>query len=383
MNSKERHENRYKRRVEKRMEQRRMLCSKFDDYDTVFSFSHLYKSYRLSCKNVGWKASVQKYKANAMVNLYNTFTTLKNDKFKSKGFYEFNLLERGKLRHIKSVAIDERVVQRCLCDYSLVPILSRSFIYDNSASQKGKGISFALNRMSVHLQKYYRKYGNEGYILQYDFSKYFESLSHKQLFKIVDKTITDERIKGITKSLINDFGDVGLGLGSQVSQILSLACANRIDHYMKEVMHVKYYGRYMDDGYIISNDKQFLHRCLTELKRLCDDLEIKLNVKKTHITKLQKGFSFLKRRFFICDTGRLIRKVCKAGVVRMRRKLKKFKKKVSEGIMCFKDVCCSIQSWIGHTFNTNSYRVKMNMISLFYRLYKDYIAGGEGKCIKY
>ena len=151
MNSKERHENRYKRRVEKRMEQRRKLCSKFDDYDTVFSFSHLYKSYRLSCKNVGWKASVQKYKANAMVNLYNTFMTLKNDKFKSKGFYEFNLLERGKLRHIKSVAIDERVVQRCLCDYSLVPILSRSFIYDNSASQKGKGISFALNRMSVHL----------------------------------------------------------------------------------------------------------------------------------------------------------------------------------------------------------------------------------------
>lgn len=382
MNSKERHERRYQRRVAIRIEHRRQLYGKYDDYNIVFSFSHLYKAYRLSCKNVGWKASVQKYKANAMINLYNTFITLQEEKFKSKGFYEFNLIERGKLRHIKSVAIDERVVQRCLCDYSLVPILSKSFIYDNSASQKGKGISFALNRMSAYLQKFYRKYGNEGYILQYDFSKYFESLSHEQVYKIIDKAIVDERIKNITKSLVDDFGDIGLGLGSQVSQILSLACANRIDHYMKEVMRAKYYGRYMDDGYIISHDKQFLHRCMNELQRLCDELEIKLNIKKTHIIKLQRGFTFLKRRFILCNTGRLIRKVGKVGVVKMRRKLKKFKIKVAQGIMCFIDVCNSLQSWLGHTLHTNCYRIKMNMICLFYNLYKDYIVGGN-KCIKY
>lgn len=382
MNSKERHEGRYQRRVAAREERKRQLNIKYDDYDAVFTFSHLYRSYRLSCKNVGWKASVQKYKANAMINLYETYMTLRDNKFKSKGFYEFNLLERGKLRHIKSVAINERVVQRCLCDYSLVPVLSKSFIYDNSASQKGKGITFALNRMSAHLQKFYRKYGNDGYILQYDFSKYFESLSHKQVYKIIDKAIKDERLRNITKSLVDDFGDIGLGLGSQVSQILSLACANRIDHYMKEVMGAKYYGRYMDDGYIISHDKLFLHRCMKELKRLCDELEIKLNIKKTHISKLSRGFSFLKRRFFLCSTGRLIKKICKAGITRMRRKLKKFKDKVVAGIMCFKDVCNSIQSWIGHTLRTNCYRVKMNMIQLFRNLYKDYIVGGN-ECIKY
>ncbi|MBQ3502543.1 MAG: hypothetical protein IJA72_02655, partial [Clostridia bacterium] len=170
MNSKERHELRYQRRVKTRMEHKRQRDLLYDNYDAVFTLSHLYRAQRLSCNGVGWKPSVQKYKANAMINLYNTYMTLKNGKFKSKGFYEFNSIERGKLRHIKSVAIDERVVQRCLCDYSLVPILSKGFIYDNGASQKNKGITFALNRMATHLQRYYRKHGKDGYILQYDFS---------------------------------------------------------------------------------------------------------------------------------------------------------------------------------------------------------------------
>ncbi|MBQ3502922.1 MAG: RNA-directed DNA polymerase, partial [Clostridia bacterium] len=196
------------------------------------------------------------------------------------------------------------------------------------------------------------------------------------------KAISDERIRQITKALVDDFGDIGLGLGSQVSQILSLAYANKIDHYMKEVMNAKYYGRYMDDGYIISNDKNYLHRCMNELKRLCDELQIKLNIKKTHISKLNNGFTFLKRRFYLCDGGRLIRKICKAGTTRMRRKLKKFKQKTSQGIMCFEDVCNSLQSWIGHTKHTNCYKSKMSMIRLFRDLYKEYITGGN-LCIKY
>ena len=49
-----------------------------------------------------------------------------------------NSKDRHELRHIRSVHINERVVQRCLCDYSLVPVLSRSFVYDNGASIKIK-----------------------------------------------------------------------------------------------------------------------------------------------------------------------------------------------------------------------------------------------------
>ena len=254
MNSKERREARYIRRVTKRIIKKEEKYSNADDYNEVFSFSHLFKSYQLSCRNVGWKGSVQSYKANALMNLYKTYIQLREGKFKSAGFYEFDIRERGKLRHIRSVNIMERVVQRCLCDYCLVPLMSRSFIYDNAASQKGKGITFSLQRMKTHLRRFYNQYGNDGYILQYDFSKYFDSLPHSKIYEVIDKYVKDERLNSLTKYFVDVFGEKGLGLGSQVSQILSLACANDIDHKMKEVMRAKYYGRYMDDGYIISQE---------------------------------------------------------------------------------------------------------------------------------
>lgn len=69
------------------------------------------------------------------------------------------------MRHIRSIHISERVVQRTLCDKVINPTLKPSFIYDNGASTENKGIDFALNRLSCHLQRHYRKYGREGYVL--------------------------------------------------------------------------------------------------------------------------------------------------------------------------------------------------------------------------
>ena len=140
MNSTERHERRYQRRRAARFAKRSQLAAEYGDFESVFSFDHLYTAYRASAKAVGWKASTQRYKASALPNVYRTHRELLAGTFKSRGFFEFDIVERGKPRHIRSVHITERVVQRCLCDFSLVPMLSRSFIYDNGASLKGKGL---------------------------------------------------------------------------------------------------------------------------------------------------------------------------------------------------------------------------------------------------
>ena len=132
MNSTERHEARYQRRKQKRLQKKAQSMAAADNFDAVFTFDNLYHSYKKCCLGVGWKASTQRYRVNAIVNVNDTLRQLKEGKFKSRGFYTFIRIERGKERNIKSVHISERVVQRCLCDYSLIPILSRSFIYDNS-----------------------------------------------------------------------------------------------------------------------------------------------------------------------------------------------------------------------------------------------------------
>ncbi len=170
MNSAERREARYQRRKAARMKKKAAALREYGDFETVFSFERLYESYRASVRGVGWKASTQRYKAASLANVTKTHEELIAGKYRSKGFYEFDIVERGKPRHIRSVHISERVVQRCLCDYCLVPMLSRSFIYDNGASLRGKGYDFAVSRVTHFLAEHYRKHGREGYVLVFDFS---------------------------------------------------------------------------------------------------------------------------------------------------------------------------------------------------------------------
>ena len=379
MTSEERREARYRRRVAGRAARKARQCAEFDDFEKVFSYEHLYRSYQMCRRNVAWKASVQKYITQAPLNVNQTYERLHNGKFRSSGFYEFDINERGKKRHIKSVTIGERVVQRCLCDYALVPVLARTFIYDNAASLKYKGYHFALRRCCQHLMEHYRKHGTEGYILLFDFKKFFDRVSHRVCKEILRREFTDERIIALTEHFIDMFGDEGLGLGSQISQTFALASANRLDHYIKEVCGIRGYGRYMDDGYLIHESKEHLEKCLEGIRRICEELEITLNEKKTQIVKLTHGFTFLQARIYLTDTGRVLRKIPHKSVTRERRKLKKFVPLVDSGVMTYNDVYTSFQSWRAYARNFSAYRTIISMGNLFDKLFiEPWIFSGEG-----
>lgn len=371
MNSKERHEARYQRRKMRRLLRRQKNNAKYGDFEKVFSFDNLYTSFRKCCLGVGWKASTQRFKANALQNVNDLFRSLQNDKYKSRGFYEFDIVERGKERHIKSVHISERVVQRCLCDNALVPMFSKSFIYDNGACMARKGIDFAVRRLTCQLQRHFRKHGTSGYALVFDFSKYFDNIKHEPLKEIVCKTFDDPRIVRLVNGFIDDFGDIGLGLGSQISQVSALMYPNRLDHFVKEVLRIKAYGRYMDDGYLVHESKEYLQDCLREIRRICAELGIKLNEKKTQIVKLSRGLNFLKRRFILTETGKVIIKPARKGITKMRRKLRTFRRWLVAGKMKIEDIRTSYTSWKGHMKQCNAYRTVLSMDALFGKLFPE------------
>lgn len=365
MTSEERREARFQRRVARRAAHKQELYAKNDNYDWVFSYRHLYDSYKMSRRNVGWKASVQRYITNAPINVRNTYDQLNGRRYRTKGFIEFDVFERGKKRHIKSVTIGERVVQRCLCDYALVPVVGRTFIYDNGASMMNKGYTFAINRICQHLREHYRKHGTDGYILLYDFSKFFDNVSHKIVKGILRKEFSDKDLLTITEHFIDAFGDVGMGLGSQISQVLALASANRLDHYIKEKARIRGYGRYMDDGYLIHHSKEHLQKCLTAIKILCKRLGITLNEKKTQIVKLSHGFTWLKVRFFLLPSGKIVRKIYRRSVTKQRKKIKKFRELIASGKMTMVDAYSSWQSWKAYASNFNAWHTIKNMEKLF------------------
>jgi len=247
--------------------------------------------------------------------------------------------------------------------------LERTFVYDNGASMKNKGYTFTVNRLCQHLREHYRKHGTDGYVLLFDFSKFFDNVSHRLVKGIMEKEFSDERILKLASHFVEAFGDKGMGLGSQISQVLALASANRLDHYIKEKCRIKGYGRYMDDGYLIHESKEYLKECLEGIKKICDELEIKLNVKKTQIVKLTRGFTFLKIRFYLLPSGKIIRKIYRRSVVKMRQKLKALKRKVDEGVMEYPDVYTSWQSWKAYASNFNAWHTIQSMSRLYDELF--------------
>lgn len=370
MNSKERKELRYQRRKKKRLEKRAEFYSQLGGFEDVFAFDNLYKTYELCCRGVGWKTATQVYRANALYNINILHKRLMQNNFVSKGFHSFCIIEKGKKREIKSVCFEERIVQRCLCDNYLMPIIERSLIYDSGACIKHKGIDFALNRMNTHLRRHYREYGNDGYALVFDFSQYFKNIQHDIIYKVLAQKIPDGRILDFVKSLIDNYED-GLGLGSQVSQACALLLPNELDHCIKTKLKIKHYARYMDDGYIIHHDKEYLKYCLEEIRKICKEFGIVLNTKKTQIVKLSRGIKFLKTKFILTKTGKIIRKPNKKNITLMRRKLKALKRLLDNGRITFTAIKHSMVSWSGQQLRFNSYwarrRMKRLYDSLFYK----------------
>lgn len=369
MTSKERREARYKRRKEKREEKKAGMNAQYNDFDAVFSYSNLYKSYKKCRKGVAWKSSTQRYVSQAPLFARQTYDRLQDGTFRSDGFYEFDIFERGKQRHIKSVTISERVVQRCLCDHCLVPAISRTFIYDNGASLQGKGYSFTINRLCKHLRDHYRKHGTEGYVLLFDFSKFFDNVPHNVIEDKLYKEFTDRRIIGLTMHFVRMFGDIGLGLGSQISQVLALSSADRLDHYVKEVLRIHGYGRYMDDGYLIHKSKAYLKECLESIRGVCQELGIVLNEKKTQIVKLSHGFTWLKARIFLSESGKVIKKIPKGSIARERRRLKSLRRLMDSGMISYKDAEAAWQSWQSYARRFDSHRTVQGMCRLYNRLF--------------
>ena len=120
-----RRKGRYERRQQKRLAKKEHL-KQYDNFENVVSLKSMYKAAKKAACGVSWKASVQRYILSILFRITHTKQDLLKGKDVRQGFIEFDINERGKTRHIKSVHFDERVSQKVICMNAMNPVLLNS-----------------------------------------------------------------------------------------------------------------------------------------------------------------------------------------------------------------------------------------------------------------
>ena len=342
--------------------------------EIVCDFGNLYKAMKVCKHNVNWKDSVAGYVKNGLANCYKLKQQLENGTYKLDGYTMFKVYE-PKEREIVSTRFKDRVFQRSLCDNYLYNELTKCFVYDNCACQRNKGTDFARNRLECHMQRFYRKHGLNGYILKCDISNYFGSTPHSLAISAVAKRIGDDWVLSEVASIINSFTqgenpEIGMGLGSQVTQLIELAVLDDLDHYIKEQLHIKYYIRYMDDFILIHEDKEYLKECKRLIEQRLNEFSLKLSVKKTQLQPVSQPVHFLGFSYQLTSTGKVVRRILPEKVSHERRKLKRLVNRVINGLMTRNEVNECYKSWRAHASKGDNYKVIIEMDKYYKDLWR-------------
>ena len=371
MTSQERHEARYQRRKSKREQKNIERAEKYAEFRNIFSLEKLEAGYKNVAKPSGNKTSTQTWMANLAVNARKEQIELYNGTWKSRGFNYFTIKERGKWRNIQSTHISEKGIQNCFVNNCFIPLIEPHLIYDNGASLKGKGTSFSIDRFVEHLRYHIRKHGVKGGIYFFDFSNFFANINNDILFNKADPLIMEEAAKKIYSVFTCAFGS-GLGLGSPISQISALFYPSVADHWLKDGIGIKGYGRHMDDGYIICDDIQKLKKIAERFEKKCEELGIVMNRKKCRIIRLKANFVFLKTRFFITPSGKIIKRMSREKCRMERKRLRKFCAFYRLGVMKEKEIYLNFHSWVMSQPIHYTFHALLNMIRYYNELFPNF-----------
>ena len=337
------------------------------DYEKIWDFQNLYRAHRAARLGKRGNREVIEFEMNLAQNLTELSDSLKHHSYRISGYYSF-MVHDPKNRVIHALHYRDRVVQHCLCDEVLAPVLDRKLIYDNAACRIGRGTHFALDRVSGFLSEFYRLHGTEGCILKCDIRKFFDSIDHEILKEKLQRGIADQEVLDLLYQIIDSYEKApgrGLPLGNQTSQWFAIYYLDGFDRLIKERLHIKYYSRYMDDCVLIHQDKAYLRQCLSEMERyLNNELHLEFN-QKTQITRIKNGADYLGFHFYLTDTGKVIRKVRQQTKYKYKRRLKSMQERYAAGEMTLEEIDGVLASCQAHLSHGHTYRLRQRALSGF------------------
>jgi retron-type reverse transcriptase len=342
------------------------------EYEKIYQFESLYQAYKATIKGKKEKKDVIQFELDLSNQLWKLHDELQMKLYRLGRYHCFQIYDPKK-REIQALSIRDRVVQHSICDQVLKPYFEPRLIYDNAACREGKGTRFATDRLTKFMRDFYKEHGTDGYILKFDIRKFFDSIHHEVLKEKLC-CISDEEVKELLYHIIDSYAKEpekdelslrGLPLGNQTSQWFALWYLNGLDRLIKERLRIKYYSRYMDDGILIHEDKAYLSLCLKKMTEYVEQ-ELKLSFnEKTQIFPISQGTDYLGFRFYLTDTGKVIRRLRTSNKKRWKRRLKLYQKQYRQGTKTFEEITRSMKSYQGHLKYGNTYRLRAKVYQSF------------------
>lgn len=342
-------------------------------YPKIYDFNNLHSAYLNARKGKRFRDDVLKFSSNVEENLID----IQNEliwKTYQVGKYKQFVITDPKERLIMALSFRDRVVQWAIYR-QLYPIFDKKFIYDSYGCRNGKGTLAAVKRLQYWLKQVDRK-ADKYYYLKLDISKFFYSVNHEILIKILRKTISDNDTIDLLKTIISSENDVGLPegfisdvfpadeageisglpIGNLTSQMFANIYLNELDQFCKHTLKTHYYIRYMDDIIILHQDKKHLNKLKAEIERFVNTrLGLRLN-NKTAIRPIDMGIEFVGYRVWSTHI-----KIRKKSVIKMKQRLNEVKYLYSKGLIDFDEVRATTASYFGLMKHCNSYNLRKKL----------------------
>ncbi len=265
-------------------------------FEDIISVENLLEAWKEFIKGKRGKRDVQEFSLHLMDNILEVHNDLSNHTYKHGGYQAFHIFD-PKPRHIHKASVRDRLLHHAIYRI-LYPFFDRTFIADSFSCRKDKGVHKALNRFRSLSHIVSKNNTRTCWILKCDIKKFFASVDHEALLRILKTYIPDKNIIWLLQEVIKSFSSarqgLGLPLGNLTSQLFVNIYMNKFDHLVKHQLKAPCYIRYADDFVILSQDRKWLEGELPKIRDfLWSHLRLQLHPDKISIRTFASGVDFL------------------------------------------------------------------------------------------
>lgn len=327
----------------------------------LFIFPMLRDAWKEERRGKGHLPNQQKYLYNLESNLYDLADRLNSGMFRPAPLRIKNILY-PKRRKAQVPSQEDKIVQHAIADeYAYYPLV-RPLVKEASANTRGRGTDYGVGLLRENLRSFWLKYGRAPYILKGDVHRFFYSIPHDRARELVEKYIEDRDIRAIMFLFI-ELTKIGLPLGLQQGQLLANVYLSAFDHLIKEKWRIKYYGRHMDDFYVLSDSREELEEILSWCGEYMASIGLELNP-KTEIR--YRNFDYLGFHFVVGDTGKIITRLAKGKLKSKRRHLTKLARQLGAGELTPERVEAAYFGWRQHACKAKNSRTQVMNIDNYF-----------------